>query len=137
MHHRERLARAPSDIREYRYLTAAYVAAGRHHLAQETIDAGLTLAADDRHLIASRGEVRAATGDPQGALADWARAVELDDSDISPLYSTAYLLEREGRLDEAAGSWRAIVGWQEQRGYPASEHSKNEYARISQSISSS
>lgn len=40
--------------------------------------AGLALAPDDRMLLECRGEVRAATGDPKGALADWRRAVDPD-----------------------------------------------------------
>jgi hypothetical protein len=47
----------------------------------------------DRMLLEVRGEVRAATGDPEGALADWRRAVDLD-QDIGPVYSSAFLLER-------------------------------------------
>jgi hypothetical protein len=31
-------------------------------------------------------------------------------------YSAAFLLEREGRLAEAADEWRFIVGWLEERG---------------------
>jgi len=50
--------------------------------------------------------VRAATGDPDGALADWRRALELDSENISGAYSSAFLLEREGRLEEAAAAWR-------------------------------
>ena len=70
------------------------------------IDAGLQLDPDDRALIDCRGSVRAATGDPDGALADWRRALELDSENISGAYSSAFLLEREGRLEEAAAAWR-------------------------------
>jgi tetratricopeptide (TPR) repeat protein len=68
-------------------------------------------------LIAERGEVKAATGDPDGALADWRLALELDPEDIGPLYSSAFLLEREGRLDEARDTWWVIVEWLDARGF--------------------
>jgi Flp pilus assembly protein TadD len=53
-------------------------------------------------LIAVRGEAKAGLGDAESALADWHRALELEPEDISALYSSAFLLEREGRLGEAA-----------------------------------
>ena len=81
--HRERVAAAPRDVRELRLLSSAYLAA--HH--------------DD------------AAADPDGALADWRRAHELDPENFSPVYSSAFLLEREGRLAEAAQAWRQIVDY--------------------------
>ena len=32
------------------------------------------------------------------------------------MYSSAFLLEREGRLAEAAETWREIIDWSEARG---------------------
>lgn len=61
--------------------------------------------------------MKAAKGDPVGALADWRRAHELDREDLSSVYSGAFLLEREGRLAEAAEAWRYIVDWNVARGY--------------------
>jgi hypothetical protein len=40
------------------------------------IAAGLELVPDDRVLLANRGEVKAGTGDPNGALADRRLALE-------------------------------------------------------------
>jgi tetratricopeptide (TPR) repeat protein len=114
--YKERLAVAPDEVREYRFLASAYLAAHEYHGAATAVGAGLALAPDDRTLIECRGSVRAATGDPEGALADWRRAVELDPEQIGPIYGSAFLLEREGRLDEAAQAWRTIVDWHEERG---------------------
>jgi cytochrome c-type biogenesis protein CcmH/NrfG len=47
---------------------------------------------------------------------DWQHALELDGEDIGPLYSSAFLLEQEGRRDEAAEAWRSVVAWHESRG---------------------
>ena len=52
-----------------------------------------------------------------GALADWRRALELGPEDIGPLYSSAFLLEREGRLTEAVDAWQSIVAWNDERGF--------------------
>jgi hypothetical protein len=60
--------------------------------------------------------VKAGVGDPDGAFADWRLALELDSEDIGPLYSSTFLLETEGRFEEAAEAWRSIVDWTESRG---------------------
>ncbi len=129
--YQERLAAAPDDVREYRFLASAYLAAHEYQGAATAVDAGLALAPDDRTLIECRGSVRAATGDPEGALADWRRAVELDPEQIGPIYGSAFLLEREGRLDEAAQAWRSIVDWHVARGDELhAEWPKRELARV-------
>jgi tetratricopeptide (TPR) repeat protein len=114
--YQERLAATPGELREYRLLASAYLAAHRYAEAGRVVDAGLELASDDRFLISCRGEVKAGRGDPDGALADWRRALELDTEDISPLYSSAFVLELEGRLEEATKVWRSIVDWTQSRG---------------------
>jgi Flp pilus assembly protein TadD len=77
----------------------------------------LRLAPGDAKLTWDRGELKARGGDPEGALADWRRAHELDPEDFSPVYSSAFLLEREGRLAEAAEAWRHIVDFATGRGW--------------------
>jgi tetratricopeptide (TPR) repeat protein len=111
-----RLAAAPGDLREHRFLASAYLLACDYEKAKAIIEAGLVLAADDAKLIADRGELKAATGDPDGALADWANALELDPNDIGALYSSAFLLEREGRIANAIEAWESIFDSAEVRG---------------------
>jgi tetratricopeptide (TPR) repeat protein len=115
--YKERAAAFPGDVRELRFLAAAYLSAHDFDAAAAVIEAGLALAQDDWGLIRDRGEVKGARGDPDGALADWRRALELDPGDLSPVYSSAFLLEREGRLAEAAESWRYIVEYCDGRGW--------------------
>jgi protein O-GlcNAc transferase len=115
--YRQRLAASPGDVREHRFLAAALLAALQPEQANAIIEAGVALAPDDRRLIEYRGDVRAATGEPDAALADWRHAIELDPEDISPLYSSAFLLERQNRLDEAVQAWSAIRDWAHARGY--------------------
>lgn len=79
--------------------------------------AGLELAPGDPKLASDRGEVKAARGDPEGALANWRRAHEFDPEDFGPVYSSAFLLEHEGRLAEAAGAWRHILEDAEAHGW--------------------
>jgi tetratricopeptide (TPR) repeat protein len=77
------------------------------------------------------GEAKAGLGDPDGALADWRRALALAPEDIGTLYSSAFLLDREGRLAEAAEAWRSIIAWNEARGYTLqSDWPKAELSRL-------
>ena len=125
--YRERADAAPGDTRELRFLAHAYLAAKDFAAARGVIDAGLALAPDDVALIEDRGAVKEHGGDPDGALADWRRAHELDPEDFGSVYSSAFLLEREGRLAEAAEAWRQIVddaterGWELTAAWPRQE----------------
>lgn len=114
--YRRRLAANPNDIGTHRFLAYALLVVHQYRQAAEVIEAGLALAGDDRKLIEFRGEVKAGLGDPDGALTDWRYAVELDATDIGPWYSSADLLEREGRLDQARGVWAEILAWNRARG---------------------
>ncbi|HEX7264519.1 MAG TPA: hypothetical protein VF383_10125 [Candidatus Dormibacteraeota bacterium] len=108
---------APDQIRWYRLLASAYLSAHEHERARVVIDRGLTLEPDDPILVGASAEARAGMGDPEGALSDWGRALELEPEDIGPLYMSAFVLERIGRRQEAIDSWRAIIDWSEARGY--------------------
>jgi tetratricopeptide (TPR) repeat protein len=126
-----RVARSPDDVREYRFLATAYLSAHAFGQARDAVEAGLALAPDDGPLVAMRGEAKAGLGDQDGALADWRRALELDPEDIGPLYSSAFLLERVGRLADAADVWRSIIEWNEARGFTLqTEWPKQELERL-------
>ena len=81
------------------------------------IEAGLALAPDDAQLIENRGDVRAGSGDPDGALADWRHSHELAPEQLSSVYSSAFLLEREGRIEDAMVAWRFIIDRSEGLGF--------------------
>jgi tetratricopeptide (TPR) repeat protein len=114
-------------VRELRFLAHAYLAAKDFGAAKGVIDTGLALTPDDPGLIIDRGEVKDHWGDPEGALADWRRAHELDPENFAPVYASAFLLEREGRLAEAAEAWRHIMddatehGWELTAAWPRQE----------------
>jgi tetratricopeptide (TPR) repeat protein len=127
----QRVARSPDDLREYRFLATAHLSAHAFGQARDAVAAGLALAPDDGPLVAMRGEAKAGLGDPEGALADWRRALELEPEDIGALYNSAFLLEREGRLAEAADAWRSIIEWNQSRGFTLhTEWPKHELERL-------
>jgi tetratricopeptide (TPR) repeat protein len=115
--HRERVAAAPGDVRELRLLASAYLAAHEDDAAADVIAAALELAPRDAGLTCDQGEVKSRRGDTDGALADWRRAHELDPENFAPVYSSAFLLERKGRLTEAAGAWRRIIEYAVEQGW--------------------
>jgi tetratricopeptide (TPR) repeat protein len=127
----KRLAAAPDDVREHRLLACAYLAAGAYGKAREVAERGLSLAPEDPILMYDRGEARSKTGDPDGALADWRRALSIEPEDIGPLYMSAFLLEREGRIAEAIEAWRSIIEWSHARGNELdTEWPKRELGRL-------
>ena len=126
-----RLAASLADVREHRFMAFAYLSAGQYGEARSVIDAGLELAPEDPMLIELRGDVRSHLGDPDAALADWRRAHALEPENLSSIYSSAFLFEREGRLDDAIDAWRYIIDWCESRGYELdTEWPKRELDRL-------
>jgi tetratricopeptide (TPR) repeat protein len=125
--YRDRVAAAPGNVAELRFLASAYLSAGDIDAAAEVIERGLAVDPQDWALIGNRGEVKKARGDVDGALADWRRAHELEPEDFSTVYSSAFLLEREGRLAEAVAAWRLILetaeaeGWELTAAWPRQE----------------
>jgi tetratricopeptide (TPR) repeat protein len=113
----QRLAASPGEPRGHRFLAASYLRAHAYDRALEIVEAGLSFAPDDAVLVELRGEAKAGVGDTEGALADWRRSLALDEESIGGLYMSAFLLEREGRPAEAVDTWRAIIDWNESRGY--------------------
>jgi tetratricopeptide (TPR) repeat protein len=115
--YRQRVAEAPAELRWYRFLASAHMSARDYEHAAETIRAGLELSPGDASLTEQEGDVQAATGHPDEALDRWRRAFAADPENLSSRYSSAFLLEKQGRLAEAAAEWRFIVGWCEHHGY--------------------
>jgi tetratricopeptide (TPR) repeat protein len=113
----QRAAQSPGEVREWRFLATAYLRAHDFVQARDAIKAGLGLAPEDASLVALRGDAAAGIGDSDGALADWRCALELEPDDIGPLYSSAFLLARERRRQEAIAAWRAIIEWNSARGF--------------------
>jgi tetratricopeptide (TPR) repeat protein len=136
--YKQRLAAAPEDPREYCYLASAYLVAHEHAEAEKVVRAGLRIAPDDPVLIEQRGDVYAATGRPDQALADWRRAFALDPENLSPRYSAAFLFEREHRLAEAVQEWRHILRWLDEHGHVVqTEWPKRELDRLKSKLESS
>jgi tetratricopeptide (TPR) repeat protein len=131
----QRLAADPASLREHRFLAQAYLAARDYGKALAIADAGLARAPNDAALVAARGEAKAGLGEVEEALADWRRALKLDPEDIGALYSTAFLLEREGRLAASAAAWQEIIDWNDTRGLTVeSVWPKQELARLRRSL---
>jgi tetratricopeptide (TPR) repeat protein len=114
--YKQRLQATPDEVAEYRCLAHAYLAAGEYEEAGKVVEGGLKLG-EDVGLLEQQGSVLAGQGHPEDALATWERVFELDGERISARYSRASLLERLGRLTDAAAEWETIIAWLRERGY--------------------
>jgi len=128
---RELVAARPDDPAAHRCLGYAYLAAREFGRAGEAVEAGLALAPAHAGLIELQGDVCAGLGRTADALERWREALHRDPENLSPRYSSVFLLQREGRLDEAADEWRAIIAWCEERGDELdAEWPRRELARL-------
>ena len=113
--HKRRLAAAPDQIREYRFLAGAYLHLGALDEAGKVIAAGRKLDPDDDMLATAEAELLDESGRRDEALMAWSRLKDCDPDDLSPYFKSAFTLEALGRYQEAAVEWRHIIGWLEAR----------------------
>ena len=111
--YKQRLAAAPDQIREYRFLAGAYLRSGALDEASRVIAAGRKLEPDDDMLLAAEAELLDASGRREEALAAWRTLKQRDPDDLSPYFMSAFTLEALGRYQEAAAEWRYIISWLE------------------------
>lgn len=111
--YKKRLAAAPDQIREHRFLASAYMRSGAIHEASKVIAAGRKLEPDDDGLLAIEAELLDASGRREEALAAWRTLKERDPDDLSPYYMSAFSLEALGRYQESATEWHHIISWLE------------------------
>jgi tetratricopeptide (TPR) repeat protein len=130
--YKARLAAAPESVAEYRYLAHAYLLGGEYEEAAEVVEAGLALDEHDRFLLEARGSVLEGQGHTEEALAIWQAVFDRDpEQSISPRYSRVFLLQRLGRLPEAAAEWEAIITWLFEHDYTIqAEWPQRELARV-------
>lgn len=106
----------PDDPVSYRYLARAYLQAHRFADAERAARDGLGLAPQDAKLTNLLGEAFAGEGRTDAALERWRDGYVLDPEALDGRYSSAFLLEKAGRLDEAIAEWRFIIDWSHARG---------------------
>jgi tetratricopeptide (TPR) repeat protein len=111
--YKKRLASAPDQIREYRFLANAYLRSGALEEAGKVTAAGRKLEPDDDMLLAVEAELLDTSGHREEALAAWSRLKDRDPDDLSPYFMSAFTLEALGRYREAAAEWRHIISWLE------------------------
>jgi tetratricopeptide (TPR) repeat protein len=110
--YKQRLAAAPDQIREYRFLAGAYLRSGALDEASRVIAAGRKLEPDDDMLLAAEAELLDASGRREEALAAWRTLKQRDPDDLSPYFMSAFTLEALGRYQEAAADGAtSSAGW--------------------------
>jgi tetratricopeptide (TPR) repeat protein len=111
--YKKRLAAAPDQIREYRFLAGAYLRSGALEEAGKVITAGRKLEPDDEALLALEAELLDASGRREEALSVWRTLKQRNPENLSPYFMSAFTLEALGRYQEAAAEWRYIISWLE------------------------
>lgn len=90
-------------------LGLALMAQRRWLAAIEAFDAALVAVPEYAPALSNRGNVHAALGDMQRALADHSRAVELDPSYVAALHNRAVDHEEMGNHRAALADYRAVI----------------------------
>ena len=111
--YKKRLAAAPDQIREYRFLARAYLYAGARDEAGKVIAAGRKLEPDDPTLLDLEADLLDAAGRREESLAIRQTLKQRDPEDLGSWYMSAFTLEAMGRYQEATAEWRYIISWLE------------------------
>lgn len=107
--YKKRLEADPTNPMNYSFLIICYQHADQNKEAALIVETALKLFPNDSSLQYFLGEVLSRQGKVEEALAAWERSNELDNTKIDGRFSRAFLLKREGRLQEAAEEWRKII----------------------------
>jgi putative inorganic carbon (HCO3(-)) transporter len=113
--YKETIAIVPTEYDNYLFLAALYNQGGRtfdpkmFDLALQTADAGIAVEPYGPGVRLQKAVAQENKGDDAGALATLAAAVDMDPAytDIHVFY--AQLLQRTGKLSEAAARWKALL----------------------------
>lgn len=125
----------PDATLGYLCLAACYLKVDQLAEAELVISTALKLAPHDATTRYWAGEVYARLERPDAALEHWHRALAIDPAVVDARYSMAFLFERLGRLEEAAGQWRAIIDFLKKGGFEIeAEWPKRELARIEREL---
>lgn len=111
--YKKRLAAAPDQIREYRFLTRAYLYAGARDEAGKVIAAGRKLEPEDLTLLDLEADLLDAAGRREESLAIRQTLKQRDPENLGSWYMSAFTLEAMARYQEAIAEWRYIIGWLE------------------------
>jgi tetratricopeptide (TPR) repeat protein len=107
--YKEKVKEDPTNPRSYTRLITCYQNADQNKEASLIVDTAIKLFPKDSAVHYFLGEVLSRQGKVEEALAAWERSIELDSTIIDGRFSRAFLLKREGRLQEAAEEWRKII----------------------------
>ena len=106
------LAEAPDDGQGWAVLAPVYLRTGRSADAAAAYRNAIRLAGADAEREAGLGEALTAVGGgivTADARAAFERAAALDPTAVKPRFYLALALGQEGRRDEAAAAWRALI----------------------------
>lgn len=107
--YKKRLQSDPTDPRSYSFLINCYLKSDQTQEAKLTAETALKLFPNEAVLHYYSGEVLSRQGKVEEALEAWELSNELDANIIDGRFSRAFLLKREGRLQEAADEWGKII----------------------------
>jgi Flp pilus assembly protein TadD len=102
--------RRPPMLEAHRLLASAYLVTHRFGEADEVARAGLALASEDAELMNELGAALAGVGRSEEVLDQWRRGCASDPESLEGRYGSAFVREKEARIEEAIAEWRFIIG---------------------------
>jgi tetratricopeptide (TPR) repeat protein len=120
----------PGNIQNYVSLRMTYLISKQYDKAWATIEAGMKIDQKSALLLNLAGEACKCLGRYEDAIGFWDKSYCLDNEMPDNLFSKAYLYQETDQKEKAAGVWKEIIQWHEQRGFTVEAQSiKDELAR--------
>lgn len=129
--YKEYIEKDPTNEYLYIHLTNSYLTSNQLDEAKVTIDSADKLFPANSLICYWKGEVYATLGKVDEGMTFLEKSLQYNNDLIDARFTLAYLLEREGKIEEAKKQWGLIIEWLKGKGYKEEcEYPERELKRL-------